>query len=357
MNPSMTSSRLLSSRAVSLARRLTVSRSLATNASVSSDGIHDRWSQTLSFAQAESDFSASDRHYAPPQWSHTMNYASPESDFSASDRFVSADDNVATRTLKTWSGALSFASPESDFVSAPMTALGVIHKGEMLQETNPDKKLFAGHDSSLSSKDLVEAPETALGVVHAAKFETSSRRPRVVAAFDLSQPLWSSPESASGSVSILEMLTDNLKKELLAHTAAKDALPHTVAEAMEDDRPIVITSAKAPFQVYDVNAAWEGLCGYTREEARNQTIAKLLQGPSTDNRTAREMIEYLQRTGYSEAVLTNYKKNGDSFTNHIQVGVVQDESTDDGSPELFFVGILEEIGETMGASSRNQMSA
>jgi hypothetical protein len=50
---------------------------------------------------------------ARSEWSETMSFASPESDFSASDRF---SESTALGDSHIWSESLSFASPESDFV-------------------------------------------------------------------------------------------------------------------------------------------------------------------------------------------------------------------------------------------------
>lgn len=351
-------------------------------ASISSNHDDKKWSQTISFAQAESDFTASDRHAdasssssKSPEWSHTISsYVSAESDFTASDRFVSNRHTAPAASV--WSGSLSFAAPESDFVAAPTTALGVIHKGELLpeEEESSNKHLQQyqhAFDTLSSSMDhVVDAPETALGFVHVREFESTSTNhqsptPSATATLDyyLSQEqplLWTSPESATGSLSLLEFLDDNLKQQLLDRQAARASLPTTIAEAMQDERPIVITSARAPFHVQDVNQAWEGLCGYSRQEAQQQTVADLLQGPATEEQVARDMVQYLRATGFSEAVLTNYKKNGETFTNHIQVGVVRANQDDNDAvandEEFYFVGVLESVDSaTNDSSSRMTM--
>ena len=50
------------------------------------------------------------------------------------------------------------------------------------------------------------------------------------------------------------------------------------------------------------------------------------------------LVRSLKHNDFAEGTLTNYKKDGQAFTNHLQLGVVHD----DGG-ELFFVGVLEEI--------------
>ena len=42
----------------------------------------------------------------------------------------------------------------------------------------------------------------------------------------------------------------------------------------------VITESVPPFRITHVNDAWEGLCGFTRQEAVGKTLG-MLQGPGT----------------------------------------------------------------------------
>lgn len=81
------------------------------------------WSETLSFATPESDFSASDdtkrfSESTPPLedshiWSESLSFASPESDFVSTQ----ARDGKQSATGPIWSESLSFASPEADFTA------------------------------------------------------------------------------------------------------------------------------------------------------------------------------------------------------------------------------------------------
>jgi len=276
-------------------------------------------------------------------WSQTLSYAQAESDFTSSDRFVSNDSSDAP----IWSGSMSFASPESDFVSSPMSAIGVVHKAEMLGGwPGPSERAKNYHinDEYLSRDVMVDAPETAFGSVHSGEFQkqSSTIRPKPVDSLSMS------PETATGTVLFMEMLDDNLKAALAEQEAAKQSLPKSVADALNDERPIVITSAKPPFQVQDVNRAWEGLCGYSREEAINRPVVDLLQGPQTEKEIAQEMFRYLKSTGFSEGTLTNYKKDGRTFENHLQMGIIFD---DDSVSEAHFIGVLEEISNNTSKAS------
>ena len=80
------------------------------------------WSNGLSFATPESDFSSASKveHERSvedhlPRWSETLSVASPESDFSSASK-VEHERSVEDQ-LPRWSETLSFASPESDFTS------------------------------------------------------------------------------------------------------------------------------------------------------------------------------------------------------------------------------------------------
>ncbi|KAL3911602.1 MAG: hypothetical protein SGILL_007214, partial [Bacillariaceae sp.] len=203
---------------------------------------------------------------------------------------------------------------------------------------------------------FLHAPETALGVMHASEFEANHQVHSSSSVMrDMSNPIMTTaPESATGSVSIYEMLDDDLTASLQNLLAGKESLPKTLSEAMQDKRPIVVTTAKAPFRVHDVNAAWEGLCQFSRGEALNQSVGELLQGPETDNDMAMHLIQHLQQTGFAEGTLTNYKKDGQAFTNHLQLGTVvvdDDANQNHAASEVLFVGILQEIGTQKTASA------
>jgi PAS domain S-box-containing protein len=251
-------------------------------------------------------------------------------------------------------------------VSSPESALGVVHGGKwlpvMMAGSRKDEEVNERHQSPIeallsdeeSRTYLVSSPESALGFFHAGEMLggikngiSSSSSSSLLHEYS-SQSLFASPESATGAIWVTEMLDDDLKQALMEQQRAKDELPKTLSEALSDERPIVITSAKSPFTVVDVNAAWEGLCGYKREEALHRNLGDLLQGPETDVATAADMVRYLKRDQFSRTVLTNYTKTGRKFQNRITVGVVSSSGDDaaerkDGASTLYFVGVLEDL--------------
>ena len=93
------------------------------------------------------------------KWSQGLSYASPESDFTSSAIYVSA--NSATMESE-WSQQLRFASPESDFTSATATASSSQTKQQQLQQQEE-------MDMMLLQMQLWSNPETATGYTHVAE--------------------------------------------------------------------------------------------------------------------------------------------------------------------------------------------
>jgi len=321
------------------------------------------WSESPSFTSPDSDFTISteklnlsiNSRNDQPAWSCTLSFASPESDFVSAPEMVHTLDYATESNPATWSELLSFSSPESDFVSAPKT----VHVSTTDRTNRWSESLsFASPES-----DFVSAPRT----VHVATTDRTNRWSESLS--------FASPESdfVSAQKAVHESITDrtnrwsaslsfaspesdfvsapetlNVKTMLETHSL-KETLPKTMKDALNDKRPIVITTAESPFRVVDVNTAWESLCGYRREEALGRNLGSLLQGPDTNMRSANKMVRSLQENGFSESVITNYAKNGRRFKNHVQIGMIP--ATDDGdtssaSNDTFFVGVLNDISES-----------
>ena len=118
------------------------------------------------------------------QWSESLSFASAESDFVSAPETVHLSTTTARNNL--WSESLSFASAESDFVAAPET----LHVAT------------SARDTVLERHSLIETP------------------------------------------------------------------PKTMTDALNDERPIVVTTVDSPFRVVDVNGAWEGLLWISESFAR-----------------------------------------------------------------------------------------
>eukprot|EP00536_Pseudo-nitzschia_multiseries_P000544 jgi/Psemu1/249655/estExt_Genewise1Plus.C_70014 len=211
-----------------------------------------------------------------------------------------------------WSGNLSFASPEADFFT-------VSNFSSDLTNTTWSRNL----SFSAPESDFVSAsPKIHLGTSASTVSCLSSNQTNASWSESLS---FATPESDYVSA------------------PKEECLPTTIEDALNDERPVIITNIESPFLVVDVNGAWEGLCGYHRDEAIGRNIGSLLQGPETDIETADNAIRSLRENGFSEAVLTNYTKNGRKFKNHLKIGMIpaagniHDSSSSDDS---YFVGVL-----------------
>jgi len=117
-------------------------------------------------------------------------------------------------------------------------------------------------------------------------------------------------------------------------------LPRTLADALlPSSRAIVITETTRPFRVFDVNKAWEGLCGYTFLESKGRNLGDLLKGPETDPLAVTALVSQLLRGEDATTVLTNYTKSGRTFRNRLHVGPLYNEAGEISN----FVGVLQEI--------------
>ena len=120
------------------------------------------------------------------------------------------------------------------------------------------------------------------------------------------------------------------------------SLPLTLEDALlPSSEAIVITEAKMPFRVFNVNAAWEGLCGYSYVESKGKSLGSLLSGEETDACAVTALIHQLFVHGEeATTVLTNYTKDGRKFRNRLRVGPLYDKETNEVS---HFVGVLKEV--------------
>ncbi|KAL7462228.1 hypothetical protein ACHAXS_002617 [Conticribra weissflogii] len=107
----------------------------------------------------------------------------------------------------------------------------------------------------------------------------------------------------------------------------------------DDARAIVVTETNHPFRITNVNIAWEGLCGYSRDECKGKSLGELLQGPGTDEGAVTALVAKLLSGEEAGTVLTNYTKSGRKFRNDLRVRPVVDEM----GKTVRFVGVLREV--------------
>eukprot|EP00535_Pseudo-nitzschia_heimii_P006440 CAMPEP_0197174066 /NCGR_PEP_ID=MMETSP1423-20130617/752_1 /TAXON_ID=476441 /ORGANISM="Pseudo-nitzschia heimii, Strain UNC1101" /LENGTH=338 /DNA_ID=CAMNT_0042622959 /DNA_START=91 /DNA_END=1107 /DNA_ORIENTATION=+ len=302
------------------------------------------WTGSLSFASPESDFvsfpeeatAQSNGRTSGKTWSQTLSFASPESDFvSASKKEHMVESSTSESNEATWSKSISFASPESDFVSFSPKETDI--STTVVTSQWSESLSFASPESDFASASKSEHLTTS--AIYRSKVDSS-----ITDLFE-AQHLYPSPESATGFLAYSEMIDKKLLETVVQKHSLKRSLPKTMKDALNDERPIVITTTESPFCVVDVNVAWEGLCGYHREEAIGRNLGSLLQGPDTDMAAANKMVRSLKEKGFSETVITNYSKNGRQFENHIQIGMLTKDVDSDtsSSSDVYFVGVLSDI--------------
>jgi PAS domain S-box-containing protein len=121
------------------------------------------------------------------------------------------------------------------------------------------------------------------------------------------------------------------------------SLPQTLQDALRPtSRAIVVTETSKPFRVFNVNKAWEGLCGYSYLESKGRSLGSLLKGEETDQLAVTVMINKLLQGEEATAILTNYTKDGRRFRNRIHVGPLFDSGVESQQPS-YFVGVLREV--------------
>jgi PAS domain len=304
-----------------VAKQISTIRLPASNSSIQEDKI---WSNQLSFASPESDYTGSTRPISSASatanadmstnWSTQLSFASPESDFTsavvarsmsttASSSSVVSDSNSST--TNEWTNQLSFASPESDFV------------GQLV----PEATLLTTEERS---RLRTTTNESILNTLLSTVFGTTPLNQR-------------QPTSVS--------------------------LPKTFKEALVNyqNEAVVITTATAPYSIVYVNKAWEDMCGYKANEVLHETL-QCIQGPKTNTKLAQSSIHKLlssmsNTTSSPKATtptptepvdmyLVNYRKDGSSFTNHVTMGTMtlnDDDLSVAQSDQHFLVGILQEV--------------
>ena len=106
-----------------------------------------------------------------------------------------------------------------------------------------------------------------------------------------------------------------------------DQIPETMTSSWAQDAAIVITEARSPFNILHVNQAWVGLCGYTKDEAVGRTFTTLRINAKgiTEHDLTEDMMRQLALGERTSVKLTNLKKSGEQFVNHLRIAPVRDQ--------------------------------
>jgi len=240
---------------------------------------------SLSFSSPESDFVANDM---PKDLNHSVlthqssiNFASAESDFtSPSQSEARFSEAYAIEEEKLNGKFVAFTSPESDFVS--------MHAPSFLEPISNNVSLsFASAESDFVANHIPE---------------------EYMAVRDNSKLSFVSPESDF----VAEKTFQAVKLDML--------IPKTLQGALSSKKAVVITECVPPFKITHVNAAWENLCGFSKEEAVGKTPRELLNGPLTQNVHLRGFTRDIKSSNMpTQVVLTNYNKRKETFENRLTI--------------------------------------
>mmetsp|Transcript_5197 Transcript_5197/g.9970 ORF Transcript_5197/g.9970 Transcript_5197/m.9970 type:complete len:210 (-) Transcript_5197:183-812(-) len=169
---------------------------------------------------------------------------------------------------------------------------------------------------------------------------------------------WSAVPKTNEALSVEEMMVaiegmnkpdqatvpDTVDTTLAKKIVTKDnnTLPKTLVQALKPtDQAIVITESTPPYRVWNVNSAWQKLCGYTLLEARHHTLGSLLANSEVNSVKAIDLAHQLlkQERQEVEATFVNYKKCGRRFVDHLRLGCLVNER----GRVTHFVGAVEEV--------------
>ncbi|KAF6257514.1 hypothetical protein COO60DRAFT_1284973 [Scenedesmus sp. NREL 46B-D3] len=94
-------------------------------------------------------------------------------------------------------------------------------------------------------------------------------------------------------------------------------------EAVQLDRDSpqarIVTEACHPYRVVYANRAWEGLCGWSADEACGRCGLAFMQGEATDPVAVQRINEAVREGERVSVSVVNYKKDGTPFFNQLQI--------------------------------------
>ena len=135
-----------------------------------------------------------------------------------------------------------------------------------------------------------------------------------------------------------------LSRHLLEQIVALDEDAVVVTDGRQPDTPLIY-----------VNAAFERLTGYSREEALGRNC-RFLQGADTEAEALAEIRTALERSVACKVTLTNYRKDGNAFTNELTLEPLRETR----GAVRYYVGRMRRIEDRSGvaaASKRGEPSS
>jgi len=225
-------------------------------------------------------------------------------------------------TSNAWSNSISFASPESDFSSSNNKVTETIMKedikGDFINQTEQNSFLrdtmiyslsFSSTENDFSNNSITNI----LNDIQKRQLD------------QVSENMQASKSQRNNTGQIGKEYESS--KSFMYHIQEDDiSLPKTLKEALRpnEKRSVVITESNFPHRIISVNKAWEDLCGYASSECQGGTLS-CIQGPETNHDDIKILMSNLIRGEETEIILTNYTKGGRKFRNQLKAGVLKNE--------------------------------
>lgn len=142
-------------------------------------------------------------------------------------------------------------------------------------------------------------------------------------------------ESASDSPpKLVSFISDEVKQCLVLKEQALSAI-HSgilITDPNDTDHPIIYA-----------NDGFSRMTGYSREEVIGVNC-RFLQGPETDRNTVAIVRDTIERGDSCNVLLLNYRKDGSTFWNQLDIFPVREHEDPDGQL-LYFVGVQTDVTE------------
>ncbi|KAK7231969.1 hypothetical protein SO694_00083173 [Aureococcus anophagefferens] len=143
----------------------------------------------------------------------------------------------------------------------------------------------------------------------------------------------------------LELAYDMQSFARTVEAAASAPLPYAPnslydATFHDDPRAKVVTTARRPFVIANVNQAWLDLCGFGKDEVLGRTMS-CIQGELTDKRAVESVHAAVAAGRAADMTLINYTSKGDAFLNYLRVFPLYADANPNQRPSNY-LGILED---------------
>lgn len=193
----------------------------------------------------------------------------------------------------------------------------------------------------IESEETIEWPESAFVEIDVLTKSFQCMHARLLSLFrSLRESRDTLEERIRARTLDLAKSNEDLREEIRKRAAVQETLElHDRAiEAIEEG--IVITDTRADNAITFVNAGFERLTGYNREEVLGKNC-RILQGKDTDPATRKALREAVKKGNSISVEILNYRKDGTPFWNYLSLAPVRNTQGE----LTHYVGVLRNITE------------